>query len=163
MSDPGWGAGVVMSDPPSSFPSPWPCDLSHDAFGVTPLPRVEQTDACKNITFARFATRVVNITFPHTSYAVGNMATRVHSNYWRVTPLVKNKISTFLVVCFQEAVCTWRVRDVSSTGAGCVSRNGTGTVRLTTGSNSKYNTWSSRQARSFTMWCREVTWWMCLI
>ena len=36
-----------------------PCDLSHDAFGVTSPPWVEQTDVCENITFTRFATRVV--------------------------------------------------------------------------------------------------------
>ena len=57
-----------IADSPVSQPPPvWPCDLSHDAFDVTSHPsplhlRVDRmTDACKNITFDRFATRAAKI------------------------------------------------------------------------------------------------------
>ena len=70
---PGAVQGVDISSHPWSGPPPptrtstpllWPCDVSHDAFGVTPPPPYWTqwvTHACENITFIRFATRVVNI------------------------------------------------------------------------------------------------------
>ena len=57
-----WSGGGDVSRPPQGWTtSPlWSCDLSHDAFGVTPPPPiVGQTDTCEIITFARFATRAV--------------------------------------------------------------------------------------------------------
>ena len=69
LSCPGWkgegGAGWPFLPPPQDqVTSPvWPCDLSHDAFGLTSLlPRVGQIDACESITFTRFATRAEKTT-----------------------------------------------------------------------------------------------------
>ena len=55
LSRGGGGGRWLTSDPM------WPCDLSHDAFGITPplLFSDRMTDACENITFARFSTRSV--------------------------------------------------------------------------------------------------------
>ena len=76
-----WGGGRCLLPPPQSdqaltpplpshqLPPPlWPCHLSHDAFNVTlppphPHPNIEQTDACENIAFARFAMPAIKNTF----------------------------------------------------------------------------------------------------
>ena len=53
--------------PPNQATSPWPDHLPHDhviysmMHLVSPPPWLGQTDACENITFARFATRAVII------------------------------------------------------------------------------------------------------
>ena len=62
---PGGGGGGCLP--------PWPCDLSQDAFGVTPPSDLDR-HACENITFARFATRAV----------VTKVA--LETRYTRVTP-----------------------------------------------------------------------------
>ena len=55
-----WLTFDPVSSPGQDYLSLWPCDLSHDAFGITSPPDLD-IDACENITFARFATRVVKI------------------------------------------------------------------------------------------------------
>ena len=46
---------------PGGAPPLWPCDLSHDASGVTPL--VGQTDTCENMTFPQLRLRTVKNPF----------------------------------------------------------------------------------------------------
>ena len=59
-----WSCPVVTSPPtppppPKPPPTPFrPSDLSHDAFHVSPL-KVEQTNACENLTFTHYTMRVV--------------------------------------------------------------------------------------------------------
>ena len=65
---PVWGVAVPvqwgwLTSDHHHIPLPlWPCDLSHDAFDVTPTPPPWTewvTHACENITFACFTTRAV--------------------------------------------------------------------------------------------------------
>ena len=65
MSHPGEGlvgVGVVMSDPPPPDHVTYP--MMHLVSQPPPLFSDRMTDACKNITFARYATRAVNIHSP---------------------------------------------------------------------------------------------------
>ena len=68
----GGGGGWRWKGPPTPSPTP-----NHVTYPMMHLmshlfpPRVEQTDACENITFARFATRAVTSEFQNDVFCTG--------------------------------------------------------------------------------------------